>query len=142
MDHQDDSAAKQAASKHHEFSQFPKLGHPLGNCAWKGAWVHLRCASLSRHVVKEEYQHAFAGGPEHTLAQIQEICKKLYGWKPQPNDLDLKVQDGAAAKISVHQGQDPPPPNEAAVVPGQPTATTCKRAKYGGKKMLAGATLS
>ena len=47
LDHQDDSAAKQAASRHYEFSQFPKLGQPLGNCAWKGAWVHLGCAGWS-----------------------------------------------------------------------------------------------
>ena len=40
------------------------------------------------------------------------LIKKHYGWKPRPNDPDLKVQDGAAAKV---------PPSAAATVTPPPT---------------------
>jgi len=46
-------------------------------------------------------------------------------------DSSMIFNTPASAKVSLDQAQDPAPQDKAAVVPGQPTATTGKRAKCG-----------
>jgi len=73
----------------------------------------------------------------------EEIVRNLFDASQIPNDEIRRAvtTDATMVSNSVDQAQDPAPPDEAVVDPGQPTATTRKRAKYRQKKMLAGSTL-